>query len=352
MVNKMNNTIFQPGAVEKNCPSNCSDTHSSTVMLVSKRTRKLWRCPACQHSVRELPSGLECTNYDCSKAYPIVNGIPILIDKNTSVFSIEDFVTQKPTYFRPSSSFRHTVSTLLPEIGGNISARRNYRMFLELLKTTSNNPAVLVLGGAFLGDGMDAILCDENVEFIDTDVAFGPRTKIICDGHSLPFANQSFDGVIVQAVLEHVVDPYKCVSEIQRVLRCGGIVYAETPFMQQVHGGPYDFTRFTHSGHRRLFRQFESLASGACCGPGMALAWSLQYFALSFFASRPARGAVTAASRLLLFWLKYCDYYLTRKPQALDAASGFYFLGRKRDTILDDHELIRSFQGANSYFTS
>ena len=36
-----------------------------------------------------------------------------------------------------------------------------------------------------------------------------------------------------------------------------GIVYAETPFMQQVHEGAYDFTRYTVLGHRYLFKKFK-----------------------------------------------------------------------------------------------
>lgn len=321
------------------------DIQAPALTLLSSCVRLLLRCPECRHGLRELPSGFTCSNEACSAVYPIVNGAPILIDESASVFSIEDFVAQRPTYFKPGSALRHTISALLPQISGNVRGPKNYRTFLKLLKTTSSDPTVLVVGGSFLGEGLDAISGDERVEFVDTDVVFGPRTKIICDGHSLPFADESFDGVVVQAVLEHVVDPYRCVAEIERVLRRGGIIYAETPFMQQVHGGAYDFTRFTHSGHRRLFRHFESLDSGACCGPGMALAWSLQYFALSFFASRPARTAIKGISRLLFFWLKYFDHYLTRKPQALDAASGLYFLGRKQDAALTDIELIRSFQG-------
>ncbi len=41
---------------------------------------------------------------------------------------------------------------------------------------------------------------------------------LICDAHDIPFADRSFDGVIVQAVLEHVVDPFRCCEEIHRVL--------------------------------------------------------------------------------------------------------------------------------------
>ena len=52
----------------------------------------------------------------------------------------------------------------------------------------------------------------------------------------------------------------------------------KTPFIQQVHMKEFDFTRFTYLGHRRLFRQFNLIESGPCCGPGMALAWSFAHF--------------------------------------------------------------------------
>jgi ubiquinone/menaquinone biosynthesis C-methylase UbiE len=69
----------------------------------------------------------------------------------------------------------------------------------------------------------------------------------VADGHQLPIADGSVDGVWIQAVLEHVLDPSIVVQEIHRVLTPGGVVYAETPFMQPVHEGAYDFTRFSLS---------------------------------------------------------------------------------------------------------
>jgi SAM-dependent methyltransferase len=39
----------------------------------------------------------------------------------------------------------------------------------------------------------------------------------------------------IQAVLEHALDPPVVVAEIYRVLKPGGLVYADTPFMQRVH---------------------------------------------------------------------------------------------------------------------
>jgi ubiquinone/menaquinone biosynthesis C-methylase UbiE len=186
----------------------------------------------------------------------------------------------------------------------------------------------------------------DSIEFVETDVSFGPRTMLICDGHNLPFQDASFDGIIVQAVLEHVLDPYACVNEIHRVIKMDGIVYAETPFMQQVHGRQFDFTRFTHLGHRRLFRHFEELESGAVCGPGMALAWSYKYFLISFSNNKSIRKLLDGFARITAFYLKYFDYFLTKKKGALDAASGYYFMGKKTGITLTDKELINSYAGA------
>ena len=186
------------------------------------------------------------------------------------------------------------------------------------------------------------------IEFVESDVSFGPRTTLICDAHDIPFEDRFPDGVIVQAVLEHVADPYRCSEEIHRVLKDKGVVYAETPFMQQVHGGQYDFTRFTHIGHRRLFRRFEEIDSGAACGPGMALAWSYQYFLLSFSTSRRWRAVIHLFAGLTSFYLKYVDHYLIDKPGTLDAASSFYFMGRKSGRDLSDRKLIKLYRGAGA----
>jgi hypothetical protein len=58
-------------------------------------------------------------------------------------------------------------------------------------------------------------------------------------------------------------------SEIHRLLKSGGFVYSEIPFMQQVHEGAYDFTRYTLVGHRALFRALDDLemASSAAREP-------------------------------------------------------------------------------------
>jgi len=315
-----------------------------SIIKLSLGVQQLLRCPICKTKLQAFDEGLKCTNIECSTFFPIINDVPVLLDESSSIFSIDNLVHQ---YEVRTSRVKKTLKSLIPKIDTNIKAKRNYDKFAKLLLDISDNPRVLIVGGKVLGQGMEAMQEYPSIELIESDVLFGPRTMLICDGHSLPFQDESFDGVIAQAVLEHVLDPYQCVEEIHRVLKKQGLVYAETPFMQQVHSGPNDITRFTHLGHRRLFRKFECISSGAVCGPGMALAWSYQYFLLSFTRSKFVRKFIRVFCRLTSFYLKYFDYYLIDKPGTLDAASGYYFLGQKTNRILSDKELIEHYSGAS-----
>jgi SAM-dependent methyltransferase len=208
-----------------------------------------------------------------------------------------------------------------------------------------SNPVVLSVGGGEGGRGQDALA---SLPVLVTDVFLGAGTHAVADGHDLPFADGTFDGVVLQAVLEHVLDPARCVAEVHRVLKPGGIVYAETPFMQQVHLGRYDFTRFTALGHRRLFRQFEAIDTGMTSGPGSALAWSVTYFVASFARNRRQRRVLQAVGRYLSFWLRFLDRAVARNEAAWDGACGFYLLGRRSETALADADLVASYRGAIS----
>ena len=303
-------------------------------------------CPCCLTKLSKSKDFLVCQNTECCKSFPIINGIPVLINEEESVFNIQDFIESKDTTFNlKKSKIKSIAKKLIPSTSLNVGARENYKKLSFLLTKKNANPVVLVIGGSILGEGMESIVNEPKIQLVESDVTFGPRTKIIFDAHSIPFPDEYFGCVIIQAVLEHVVDPFKCVDEVYRVLKKNGVVYAETPFIAQVHMGKYDFHRFTHLGHRRLFRNFEEIESGAVCGPGMALAWSYSYFIFSFFRSKRIRKLLIAFTSLTSFFLKYFDYYLIKKPGTYDAALGFYFMGQKSDTVLDDRELLELYRG-------
>lgn len=299
-------------------------------------------CPVCGSDL-SFERELKCLNGECFSVFPVVDGIPVLLNQIKSLFSVEDFVKGKDTYYRSDrSGLINTLFCISPKISANIKAKKNFRRLANLLLEMSKSPKVLVLGGSIIGAGMVGFLSNPSIEFLETDVSFGPRAMAIVDAHCIPFRDNSFDCVVIQAVLEHVIDPYACVKEIRRVLKHDGLVYAETAFMQQVHGGKFDFTRFTHLGYRHLFGQFKELDSGAVCGTGMALAWAYQYFLMSLIKSSTFQTMARLFARLTAFWLKYFDYLTIDNPSSLQGASGYYFMGRKSDHQLEDKVLIQS----------
>jgi len=301
------------------------------------------RCPTCLGHVEHQDNIIVCSNLVCHKTYPVVEGIPILINEESSVFSFDDFAENKTTFFQKRGRFAEWINQHAPSISHNLAAKQNYKKLSELALKDKPLARILVIGGSIAGQGFEILSENSALELMETDVSFGPRVTMICDGHDLPFADGSFDVVIAQAVLEHVVDPFRCVSQFYRVLRDDGLIYAETPFMQQVHGGKYDFMRFTYRGHRRLFRNFEEIHAGIIGGPGMALAWSWQYFLRNFARSRSAQMFLAMLGRLTAFYLKYFDYLFKSSQAAYDASSGFYFMGRKSKTTLSDKDLVRSY---------
>jgi SAM-dependent methyltransferase len=306
----------------------------------------IFRCPATGEPLRRARSGL--INLSGSRSYPVIDGdIPVLLAADRSVFESPD---RRESAGRPSvvPRLRSALRGLLTDNG---VSRRNLQRMAELLKpppqANGARRRVLVVGGGILGFGMDALTACPWTDMVETDVYVGPRTHVVCDAHDLPFVDGAFDAVVIQAVLEHVVDPQRVVAEIHRVLRQDGMLYSEVPFMQQVHEGAYDFTRWTMTGHRRLLRDFSEVDAGPLGGTGEALAWSVRYFALTFagqsIAARRLLGALLTTATLPLRWLDR----VARSPSAvLDGASGTYFLGRRRQTPRTDGEIIANHLGA------
>lgn len=306
--------------------------------------REITCCPRCVSDLSFDGDSVRCRNGACPYSvdgFPQSFGQPVLIDFENSVFARSAYVsgsgrvqTRDDTGRGWRVRFRRLIS------GPNPIAEAKIADLLAMLAGGPVAPTVLVVGGGAIGDGAQGLYRDRRVRVVGTDVYASPNTRLVADGHRLPFKDGVFDAVVIQAVLEHVLEPQAVVDQIHRVLKPGGLVYSETPFMQQVHEGAYDFARFTQSGHRWLFKRFEQIDAGVVQGAGVALIWSIRYFLR-------ALGAGDKWARLAsvpFFWLRYADR-LARPRQNADAASGTYFLGRRSERALSPRDMVSYYDG-------
>jgi SAM-dependent methyltransferase len=304
-------------------------------------------CPRCRSPLEVAGATRRCSAAGCALAapgsFPGAGAWPVLVDFERSILTRDDAVATPGAALAPGAARRRAAALLPRRLRAvwkprNAVAARNVDALLARLDGPS--ALVLVVGGAELGNGAEALYAGPHT-VIGFDVYGSPLTQFIADAHQIPLPDASVDAVVVQAVLEHVLDPQRVVAEIHRVLRAGGVVYAETPFLQQVHAGAYDFTRFTASGHRWLFRAFEEIDAGPVAGPGTQLLWSVDHAARGLLRSATAGRLARAA----FAWLRLLDRAVPASF-ALDDASACFFLGRRADRELTPREIAAYYRGA------
>jgi SAM-dependent methyltransferase len=145
-----------------------------------------------------------------------------------------------------------------------------------------------------LGDFVDAVAGHPDRLYLDVgcgrrsrtydnclylDVYPSPSADIImAPACRYPIADASLDGIGCFAVLEHVTEPWTAAAEFRRMLKPGGTVFIDYPFLVPVHGYPSHYYNATREGLARLFDQgFEclSLATRTNQTPDHALSWQL-----------------------------------------------------------------------------
>jgi SAM-dependent methyltransferase len=87
------------------------------------------------------------------------------------------------------------------------------------------------------------------LDYIETAIKrYSSNVDIYADAENLPFIDQSIDTVILFDVLEHINNGEKALIDIYRVLKPGGRVLIQIPFMYPIHDAPYDYRRLTKHG--------------------------------------------------------------------------------------------------------
>jgi len=312
--------------------------------LSKENLRAIVVCANCKSDNIKVNDGnWQCTN--CNSSYHQYKHKPVFLNKNNELFPPSAYIEKPNTKASRRSSF-YKIKQLIPSRSINLSRDKYFKLLAS--RVEEKETTILVIGCGNQVSQIQKTFLSTKTFFVFCDIDINADVDIFCDSHELPFKDSTFDGVITTAVLEHVLYPEKVVSEIFRVLKPNAFVYSEIPFLQAVHEGAYDFTRYTLSGHRRLFEYFSEEASGMVAGPATSFLWSLDMLLKSMTSNKRLSSVLSILVRLSFGWIKYLDKYLEANSLALDAASCTYYLGKKSNSKRPAGSIIDAY--SNSTF--
>src|ERR1700709_774605 len=126
------------------------------VIKLSKSVQDSLVCPICNSPLNyfQETNQFKCQHLGGGHEFPIINGIPCLINEQNSVFTIVGFLAHRDTFFvieEAKPGFKSTVRKMIPSNSINTISREKYKIFAERLLKKSASPKVLILGGSILG---------------------------------------------------------------------------------------------------------------------------------------------------------------------------------------------------------
>ena len=227
---------------------------------------------------KQIPNGKHhFTNYGKNESRKQSNLLKINDMRNKKKKAFEKILDKSLPFIEKDNKFNFLSEELREKFSiidtENVSSNSYDGHVLQLIEENKNG---LILDcGAGLGDVyFSNVVNYEIVDYITTD--------IVGVGEKLPFLDNSFDGVVSIAVLEHVKDPFLCAKEISRVLKPGGKLVCSVPFLQPFHGYPHHYFNMTSEGIKTLFDKYlkiERQLVDPSIYPIFALNWFLNSWA-------------------------------------------------------------------------
>ncbi len=128
---------------------------------------------------------------------------------------------------------------------------------LALDQAAERHPKVLDLGGRERSGPIQLQGQLRDADLTVFDLMPGDNVDVVGDAHQLSrhFAPESFDYVISTSVFEHLMMPWRVATEINRVLKTGGMAFVSSHQSLGLHELPSDYWRFSDSAWRVLFSE-------------------------------------------------------------------------------------------------
>ena len=153
--------------------------------------------------------------------FNISNNLPILINFKKSIVdeSFYNNLDLDKSLIEDRSQIKKKIKNFLTR--SNLNSKKSIKIFK---KNLNKNSKILVIGGGNIGSGLQELYQDSSIDLISTDIYPSDKINFISDCHNIPIKDESVDGVIIQAVLEHVrkKDFKDLAQEIKRILKKDG----------------------------------------------------------------------------------------------------------------------------------
>lgn len=303
----------------------------------------LLACPLCRSRLDVIDhERLHCTNVDClhhTQPFDRLGGKDVLVDFENSVLDRDTTLASGAASVVGRGRWRAVLSQVVD--GTNSHAATFAKMMIEgtARDTATRKPVIAVFGAGEIGYGSEELYESPDIDVMSFDIYASPNISFVADAHAIPLQDASVDAVWIQGILELVVDPRRVVGEAVRILKPGGLMFTDTAFMWPVCEQAYDFNRWSPSGLRWLFRDFDVLSAGQSTGPGTMAVLSIRYLMQSLLRSTKL-GQIAA---LPFVWLRLLDA-LCDDRRALDASVGMFIFGRKRPSPIGVDDLLAYYE--------
>lgn len=293
--------------------------------LADPRLGPLLVCPTCKGDLQGNDDRIECGG--CRISFGYEQGVPSFVDVHQIDQEIQDFeatvqnsgiskVTHEKSALR--EFLLKNPGILGPPIARDHDGGKRWRRLREFFEAEGGIPMNLGSQGNDIWE-----------EMINLDIEYRDAVSFLADAHHMPLAPESLSMVISTSVFEHLQDPVQVTREIHRVLRPGGRVYLEVPWMYEMHGCPMDFQRWTLPGLRTLLKDFEIVDQGCIGGPASVTARMLRGLIFCMTPGRIPRYALRTLATWCLFWMKYIDPWIPEERR-IPYAQGYWIWAEKR----------------------
>lgn len=306
------------------------------------------RCPECAADFPEWSTTMLVCG-QCSKRYPVIEGIPVLLKGDLSKYNFEGFAQQ----------IRSKAQTGQPVVAGDEWSEAEWRRFffgkvfpqvngsfpqwdflfeitMALKSSLEPGTRILDIGAGECKYKPFLAHCDYvSFDFAQTGSQYDfSKLDVIADALAIPFDDESFDATMSFAVLEHVPSMEIATREMARILKPGGECHVLVPLVRPEHMVPFDFFRATRYGMEKLLT--ESGLEILACKESNGSLWTAIHYCWLIAIGTPLvkhgkslRGILgtlawrALLSPLLLYGIKSDAYY------AKDFPIYFYFKARK-----------------------